>query len=304
MIEQANAALDSSVREIWKKCFTNQNPRWMETYFRYVYRPAFAYCDIEENKVVSMLMRQPHALAFNGRIIQASILSGAATLPAYRNQGRMHRLFQVVLDACAHQELLTLLPGEETDYYVSLGFRAVYKRIRYTLTRQDVKRITNFGCAYEPSPEDMLWVYSRFICNFNGFKARNQRHFENLKRETAARNGKIVAFYDAGNHIQGYAVILLRGALAYVEECIYLDSLALCKLMNAALQERATVVLDVSASENLAVLFPEAKKAERVSMMVRLNDPELFGRLFNAKIETVQDAFALSRKPLSCNERY
>lgn len=304
MIEQASADVGSSVREIWKKCLSNQGPRWIDTYFRYVYRPEFAYCDIEENKVVSVLMRHPRVLAFNGRMLQASILSNAATLPAYRNQGRMHQLFQAVLDACAHQELLTFLPSEETEYYTSLGFCPVYKRIQYTLTRQDVKRITNFGCAYEPSPADMLEVYSRFIRNFNGFIARNLRYFENLKRETAARNGKIVAFYDAGKHMQGYAVILLRGASAYVEECIYLDSLALCKLLNAALQERASVRLDVSASENLGVLFPAAKKSERVSMLVRLNDAELFGRLFNAEVETVADAFALSRKPLSCNERY
>ncbi|MGP1375991.1 MAG: GNAT family N-acetyltransferase [Bulleidia sp.] len=303
MIEQGQAALDSSVHEIWKKCFTNQNPRWIETYFRYIHRSEFAYCDVEENRAVSVLMRQPHALAFNGRMIQASVLSGAATLPAYRNQGRMHALFQVALDACSHQELITLLPGEENGYYAAFGFAPIYRRSRYTLTRRDVKRITNFGCAYEPDPAAMMEVYSRFVQNFNAFKARNLRYFENLKRETAARNGKIVAYYDGG-HICGYAVILLRGAIACIEECIYLDSMALSKLLNAALQERATVQLDVSVSENLGVLFPEAKRTERVSMLARLNDAELFGRLFNARIKTVQEAYALSRKPLFCNERY
>ena len=36
--------------------------------------------------------------------------------------------------------------------------------------------------------------------------------------------------------------------------------------------------------------------------MVRLNDPELFMRLFNRRINTIEEAMAISIRPLNLNE--
>ena len=52
------------------------------------------------------------------------------------------------------------------------------------------------------------------------------------------------------------------------EEIVYLDSVALLKLCNAALQERKTVNLFVSAAEDLSVAFPRAQKITFPSTMV------------------------------------
>lgn len=302
MIEKATEEQTNEIRQIWKTCFPKEDPRYIEYYFKNIYKPENCYVNIIDGKIVSVLMRNPHALMFNGRVLQASMLVGAATLPEYRNKGCMHELMEVVIDACEHSELITLIQSEEPELYEQYGFRTIYKRADYTVERKDVKRITNFGCAYEPTPIDLLKVYSAFIRRFNGFYARDLEYFVKYKKEITAVGGKIVAYYDGKNQIRGYAVMIPQGNELRVEEIIYLDSMSLVKLCNAALQERRVVHLLVSEAENLRLVFPTAKKRTFGSTMCRLNDADLFIRVFNRRVLTVEDAFAISRKPLNLNE--
>lgn len=302
MIEKATENLTTSVKNTWKKSFNLEDPRYIEYFFNNIYQPEYAYVALENDEVIASICRIPHTLVFNGRILQASMISKFAELPTKRREENIRGLLETVIDACEHTELLTLIHADRPELYQEYGFKPIYQRCIYTLTREQVKRITNFGCAYEPSPLDMLKVYSSFIRRFNGFYARDIDYFIRLKKEITARGGKVVAYYNGKNQIQGYATILLEGKEAKVEECIYLNSMSLMKLINAALQERPTIKLHVSEAENLGVLFPDAEKDVYVSTMVRLNDYALFARLFNEKIRDVEDAFSISEKPLNLNE--
>ena len=302
MIVKANSEQTNEIRKLWLTCFPKEDPRYIDYYFKNIYTPENCYVNVVDNKVVSALMRNPHALMFNGRVLQASMIIGVATLPQYRKKGYMKELMNVVLDACEHSELITMIQAEDPAIYEQFGFRTVYRRQDYTIERKDVKRITNFGCAYEPTPIDLLKVYSAFIRRFNGFYPRDLEYFKRYKKEITAVGGKIVAYYDSKDQIRGYAVMIPQGNELRVEEIVYLDSMSLIKLCNAALQERRIVHLLVSQAEDLSKLFPDAKKETYGSTMARLNDAKLFGRLFSRNVSTVHDAFAISTKPLNLNE--
>ena len=302
MIKKATAEQTAEIKDIFRICFPNEDTRYLDYFFKNVYEPENCYVNISGGKIVSTLIRNPHALMFNGRGLQASMIMGVATLPEYRRSGYMQQLMDVVLDACEHSELLTLIQSESPVIYEPFGFRTIYKRCDVRLERKDVKRITNFGCAYEPTPIDLLKVYSAFIRRFNGFYARDLQYFVDYKKEIVAEGGKIVAYYNGKDQIQGYAVMIPQGDELCVEEIIYLDSMSLMKLCNAALQERRVIHLHVSEAENLAKLFPEAKVRIYGSTMVRLNDARLFSRLFSKRVTTVEEAFAISQKPLYLNE--
>jgi len=151
-------------------------------------------------------------------------------------------------------------------------------------------------------PIDLLKVYSAFINRFNGFYARDLAYFVNYKKEISAVGGKIVAYYNGKNQIRGYAVMIPQGNELRVEEIIYLDSMSLMKLCNAALQEKKVVHLLVSEAEDLTKVFPNAARKDFGSTMARINDFDLFSRLYETKISTVEEAFALTQKPLNLNE--
>lgn len=302
MIDKAKSEQTNEIRQLWKTCFPKEDPRYIDFYFKNIYDPQNCYVNNIDGRAAAVIMRNPHALMFNGRVLQASMILGVATLPEYRNKGCMHDLMNVVLDACEHSELITMIQSETPEMYEEFGFRTVYRRQDYKVERKDVKRITNFGCAYDPSALDLLKVYSAFIRRFNGFYARDLEYFVRYKKEVTAVGGKIVAYYNGKDQIRGYAVMIPQGNELRVEELIYLDSMSLVKLVNAALQERRIVHLLVSEAENLSLIFPEAERKLYDSTMCRLNDANLFMRVFNRRIITVEDAFAISRRPLNLNE--
>lgn len=302
MIEKATLQQTEEIRQIWKLCFPKIDPKYIDFFFKNIYKPENCFVNIQEGKVVSCLVRNRHELMYNGRVLSTSLLVGAATLPTAQNQGYMKQLMETVLDACSHSELVTLIQTETPELYESFGFRSVYKRRDYTLERKDVNRITNFGCAYEPTPIDLLKVYSAFIRRFNGFFPRDLEYFVQYRKEIVAVGGKVVAYYDSKNKIRGYAVMIPQGNELRVEEIVYLDSMALTKLCNAALQERKIIHLLVSEAEDLSKMFPEAKMEKYSSTMVRLNDASLFSRVFNKKVSSVTEAFGITNKPLNLNE--
>ena len=104
------------------------------------------------------------------------------------------------------------------------------------------------------------------------------------------------------DRIQGYATLLLDKQTIKIEECIYLNSVALYKLLNVALQQRHTAYLHVSANEDLSILLKGAKASRYGFTMARINDYELFNRLYGSKVNNVIDAFKLGNKPLYMNE--
>ena len=304
MIRKAAENDTPEIRELWKECHPKEDPRFIEFYFKSYYKPEYAYVKELEKKIAAVLIRNPHELMFNGRILQVSMIMGIAVRPEYRSRGFADELMDIVMDACEHTELITLAGRTAVAEYTRYGFRDIYRRSEFVLERSDVKRMTNFGCAYEPTPIDLLKVYSNYIKRFNGFYARSLEYFVKYKKEITAVGGKIVAYYNGKNQIQGYAVMRPDGEELCVDEIIYLDSLSLIKLCNACLQERHVIRLQVSEAENLTKLFPNAKVRTYDSVMARINDGNLFMRLFSRRIATVEDAFAISKKPLNLNERY
>lgn len=302
MIEIGIPELMSGIKNTWRKCFTFVDPRYTEFFFRNIFLPEYGYAQVEDNKVTASLCRIPHVMMFQGRAIKTSMISGVAQLPEYRKYNYAEQLLYTALDACEHTELITLIHGNEQVAYEEYGFKPIYKRRKYKINRDQIKRITNIGCAYDPQPLDMLKVYSAYIRRFNGFLARDAEYYVNLKKEITARGGKILAYYNSDKQIQGYATILIAGKEAIVEECVYLNSMALTKLINGALQERAQIQLHVSEAEQLERIYEGIESEVYPAVFARINDTRLFSRLFRKNVETVEEAFGISEKPLNLNE--
>ena len=302
MITKATKEQATEVKNLWKVCFPQEDEGYIDYYFKNLFVPENCFVYVEDGHVVSAIIRAPHAMMFNDKVLRTSMILGVGTLPEYRKRGYMKRLMEIVLDACEHTELITLIQAYDQKLYEPYGFHNIYNRSTYRLTRDDVKRGTNFGCSYEPTAIDLLKVYSAFIRRFNGYYARDLEYFVKYKKEINAQGGKIVAYYNGKDQIRGYATMLPKGDVLEIEELIYLDSTALMKLCNAALFEKDVVELHVSEAEDLTLVFPGTKIETYGSTMARLNDAKLFSKLVGRDISTVEQAFATSIKPLNLNE--
>lgn len=302
MIAIANIEQKDEIKALWKLGFPQEDVRYTEYYFKYLFKPENCYVNVVDGVIVSSLIRAPHTLMLHGQVLRTSMILGVVTHPKYRHQGYMKQLMNAVLDACEHTELVTLIQAYEPKLYTPFGFRMIYDRQVYTLKKADVKRTSVFGCSYTPSPLDLLKVYSAFIRRFDGFYPRDLDYFVKYKREIQAEGGKIVACYNEKDQIVGYATLLPDGQAYKVEELVYLDALTLLKLLNSALQEKDILHVHVSKSENLSKIFPKIQGEVYGSTMAKLNDAHLFSKLYEHKVTNVQEAFALGDKPLNLNE--
>lgn len=302
MIRRATNEDMDEIRALWKLCFPNTDDSYREFFTRNILDPKDCYIKVLSGKIIATLVRNKHPMMFNSKVLNVSMIMSICVHPDYRHRGYMHELMNIVLDACEHSELLTLIQTETPQMYEEFGFKTMYYRSQYQINRNDIKRITNFGCAYDPSAIDLLKAYSAYIKRFNGFYTRTLDDFVNYRKEIKACGGKIVAYYNGKDQIQGYAAMIPEKNQLKVEELVYLDSVSLAKLCNAALQEKKIVNLYVSSAEAFDRIFPEAPKKTFASTMVKLNDPKLFSKVYRNKVSTIEEAFALTSKPLNLNE--
>jgi predicted acetyltransferase len=304
MIVEAKPEDLNQVKEMWRICFPQEDPAYIDFYFKKIWKPESCWLSREDDETAASLCRNKHAMMFNNKVLEVSMITGICTLPQYRNKGHMHQLMNTLTDAASHSELLTLLRTEQPELYEPFGFRKAYERTAYMIQRPDLKRIPTFGVAYDIKALDMLKVYNVYIRRFTGFFARSLEDFIRYKEEIVAEGGKIIGYFNEQDRIDGYAALKMAGSDLYVDELVYLDSKALSKLLNACLAERPRVHFHTSRAENLSFLLPHAARKEYATMMVRVNQYDLFNKLFHVDAHNVRDALAAARRPLNLNETH
>lgn len=304
MIKKADKSQTGSIKHMWLTCFPQEEESYIDYYFDKIYKPENTLVLIENGIAQSSCQRIPHEIMFNNRILRTSMIVGVTTLPTYQNRGNMAKLMEVVMDEVNHQELVTLVQAYNPALYEKYGFEMVYYHKETTFTRNEVQRISNEGCSYLIHSEDMLRLYASFVKRFNGFYIRDVAAFDRIKAEIEAQHGKIIAYYNEKQQLQGYATCLFTNKEVIFEECIYMNSVALTKLINLALQIRPVVKVNTSQVEDLRILFPGVDVKDVGFTMARINDLELFNRLYQVQATSLEEAFASSGKPLFMNEFY
>lgn len=304
MIKRAEKSQTSIIKEMWNVCFSQEEESYIDFYFEDCYKPENTIVLSESNIIQSSLQRIPHDMMFNGRVIRISMIVGVATLPRYQKQGNMHKLMDIVIDEIEHQELVTLVQAYEPSLYERYGFTMIYNHNETTIHRNEVPHTSNEGCSYEVTSEAMMRLYATFVKRFNGYYVRDVEYFDRLKLEVAKQKGKIVAYYNNDGKLEAYGKFLPNSKEIIIEECIYLNTIALMKIVNLALQYRAVVKLVTSDSEDLRVLFPNSEVEKKGSTMARINDFDLFKRLYGVDVSTIEEVYASSGKPIFLNEFY
>ncbi|MFI3284554.1 MAG: GNAT family N-acetyltransferase, partial [Erysipelotrichaceae bacterium] len=114
-------------------------------------------------------------------------------------------------------------------------------------------------------------------------------------------NGDIVACIDR-KQFQGYACLYDRGDCIVIDEIIYYDVKTLLKLINLALKIKPKVILHVSFAEPLERIFKQAPCKEYGYTMMRINNLDLFNRLYETNIHSTLEAIEGIKKPLFLKE--
>ncbi len=300
MISKASGLDKQEVYRMWKTIFADDDGGYTDFYFKTYYRNQETFVKKIQDEVVGCLSKHPHAIMLHGRMLRCSMIVGVAVKPQWRGRGFMRELMETALDEADHQELITMIQAYQPSLYEPFGFETVYRRRNWTIRRTEVRRIRP-DVTTLLFPKDCLKLYGQFVSRFNGYVIRDLNYFETLMKEVEAENGKMIAYYHE-RQIEGYAALYLENGRIVIRECLYLHSTALLHMVNYALSLKPEITLQVSGSENLSRIFPYSTYEEVGYTMVRLNNPELFNRLYNSQVTTAKEAMMLLDKPLYMHE--
>ncbi len=132
----------------------NDSDKALDIFFSHMYTPSGNYCRIEDGQVVSAAQALPYSVNYHGQHADAVYLYAVGTLPQFRGQGMVSRLFKYMHRGllCQGKVLSTLLIEQPSlqEMYEKLGYAQVG-----TAPLQDENVVENGFEAYD------RWQHSR-----------------------------------------------------------------------------------------------------------------------------------------------
>lgn len=304
MIREAKVYDKSDLYQLWKNVYSTVDRNYLNFYFKNVFDNGNCILVEKDNKIVSSLQLNHHVVNFLGRKLVCGFLCGVSTLPDYRRRGYMRDLMKEILDEAHHTHLITLISATQPLLYEPFGFCTVYFRKQYCIKKEDLKNISITNVSYNTDIDSLVEVYRKFTSRFDGFYERDALYFQMLQKELLATQRQMITYFDDLGEIKGYLIFGTKDGEINVEEAVYLDSIALLRLLKCAIGKASEIFLNVSPSEKLEKLFPLAIPKKSSYLMARVNNLELFNKLFCCDVVSAKEAFALLQKPLWIHEKY
>ena len=305
MIKEARREDKNEIYELWKQAYPDSEQKKLNFYFRNIYDDGLTLVQEVDHHIVASLQMNTQVVSFHGYLLDVSYLLGMSTLADYRSRGLMKELFLQALDECSHNHLLTMVKALQPKIYEHYGFSTVYERKQYGIHREYLDAILDSDYVIKDvTSQELLEAYETFTIVFDGYRQRTLAYYDRLLKELELGMKHIVAYKKEKESVSGYLIYETQGNDIIIKEAIYLDSISLKRMMKSILDDYSMIRMEVSSSEQIEKIFPLAKPINKAYMMARINNYELFNKLFNTDVKTVDEAFAILKKPLWYYESY
>lgn len=304
MIKEANISNKTEIYELWKSAFPTRSRNYLNFYFKHVFDEGKCIYLQQDGKIISSLQINDHILMFQGRKLEVSYFLGVATLPDYRRRGHMRYLMNMALDEVSHNHLITLIEAFNPKLYEQFGFETLYYSKTYAINAHYFDKVNAKGVSHNLTAMDLYQLYQSYAKHFDGYYVRDLHYYEILLKRAVLDHGNICVYRNKSHEITGYAIYSESSVEVKVQEIVYLESIALMKMLRYICEGYPDVSVTVSQSEKLEKLFPLTIPKKSAVTMVRINNYELFNKLFNTKVHSAKEAYAILKKPIYNNEIY
>ena len=302
MITQTLINDKKQIQRLWKQSFCHYDNGIIDVFFKKYYKIQDMYVIKDADVVLSCATRSKNIMKLHDRFINTSMVLGICTDNDHRNKGHMTSVMNTLIDHAEHQELITLMQGYNPSIYKKYGFEVLYYKKHYELKRASLPYYIDEGdVVVGVQGQDMIALYIKFMKRFNGYFIRDIDYYRNLISDCNETNQIIIGVTMDGK-LKGYAIVSVNENKVVIKEIIYFDALTLVKLCNYLINRYDNVELIVSSHEKLDKIFKGAICKELEYTMVRINDYDLFNRLYNCKVDNIFDAMNLNNLPLYLND--
>ncbi len=296
-IVKATVGEKEQLHRYFKEAYPNKSGELIDAQFRVHFNPEDIYLYKKGDEIVSVAHISERVLSLNGKNLRTAYVSNAFTRQVHQGKGYMSKFLGELLDEVGRKSLITLLRAYEPSIYESLGFERVLEVAKYRINALDIKDFGVSGILLAPKSEDLLMVYKEYTDHFDGYFVRDESYFDTLKQDYSKRTGDVVGLV-VGGKLVGYCVYDVNGMQVEVKECVYDKAGTLMRLLSYVSKGKTTVTLWSSEAENISKVFPKAKRSTQPYLSARLNDKDLFERLYDIRVISAYSAFNAFDKPL------
>ena len=114
------------VKEMWRISFPQEDPAYIDFYFKKIWKPENCWLSMEGDEIAGSLCRNKHALMFNSKVLETSMLTGICTLPEYRRHGYAGQLIEYAI-RCAREQrrkgVVLTCKDRLVHFYAKFGFQ-------------------------------------------------------------------------------------------------------------------------------------------------------------------------------------
>ncbi|MDR0507297.1 MAG: GNAT family N-acetyltransferase [Dysgonamonadaceae bacterium] len=187
MIQQGDSQYKDRLKAMWKLCFPHDSNKFVDFYFKRVYKNEEAIIYMENDSLVAFLQMIPYSLKFGTEIFQAGYISGAMTHPDYRRKGYMEKLLNASFDIMRKKgySYTFLIPQEKWlfGFYEKYGFRRIGNQLNDPVLSEENVGISNFSVfkGKEHEKEPSLWKsYFKFLVEKENAVLKTSMQFSNI----------------------------------------------------------------------------------------------------------------------------
>ncbi len=247
--------------------------------------------------VAASLQVNYHTMMFNERKIISGVVFGQFF---ERNKGvkALETLRNEVFDQQRYKTLFTLIPTDNEQEYSKYGFDAIYQKRIYQITSKDLSNISYNNVSKQFESDALLKVYKDFTKRFNGYLLRDKQYYLDLIDWLQSKRYNLAVYYSDENVCEGYMIYSIESNKVAVREIIYLNGSALTQLLSYGLKIKSKLDVYVSQSEDLSRAYPKVSYKQVAAMAVRINDIELFNKLFGVNVTDTVTGYKLNERPL------
>lgn len=303
MIREAKSTDKAAIYELWKSSFTIKNVDTMNCFFNHGMNKGKTILNEQDEKIVATVFMQDMNTMFQNKLLKSEFLSHVYIHPDYRKTNALDECMKSVLNECEKKALFTFVEATSFKFWENYGFQEATVHRYYELSERHFENVTSKGVYDNPEAHELKEVYEIFMKHFDGYKKRSLKDFEDMIEEARIVKDRLLIARN-GNRPMGYIRYVIENKHVKVKEILYLGSNAFLRLCKVALAHYDYILLELSEAEHIERIFPLVIPRKRVAIMVRCNNIPLFNKLYNAKVKTSKDAYALSKKPKFMNEKY
>ena len=297
-IERAQHLDPTKLLKYFKSAFPDTHASQLDAYFKVYYKPEETFVlRNKEHEILGLASVRPKILHLNNQNLKVSYINRIMIRPEYQGKGNMNLLMNGILDHFSKTDLITLLRAYEPKVFEKFGFESVIQTAQYTMSTSDLPRFSIEGIVVQPKSEGLVKVYERFTEYFDGYFLRNVEDFNLLQQTMSQQNGGVVGLSHEGQLV-GYCVYKNHGSHVEVFECAYDKSGTLLRLLSFVSKGKHRLIFHASVNENIQRVLPHATKSQQPFLLARINDRELFERLYDVRIISAYSGFKAFGKPL------